>query len=317
MKNTCFQSYCENHQIIRKVSILGKEIDARGYVCSQDGINYPEKPPKTKLQLTILPTSFCAGKCPFCIATNTSERNSLDIDKLEKALEALHKEDCVRGISVSGGEPFTDIEMLNAIIDLVYGIWGTGLEFSINTNGYRLSELHKIHSLQYFDCLHISRHHYDDKINESLFGIKVPGAEEIREIFASVPYKDVFVFNCMLMKDYIGTEEEVHRYLDFAIEEGAWKASFITGTPINDFVKNQAVDYNKVFRRDDPSMLYTRGYTDFDFCSCQDGVYASKDGRLMRFYGRSTNPGGCEYARILSFGPDNHLRCNYNGEIII
>ena len=42
--------------------------------------------------------------------------------------------------------------------------------------------------------------------------------KELKEAIGSVSYKDLFIVNCMLMKDYIGTTEEIHKYLDHAID---------------------------------------------------------------------------------------------------
>ena len=171
--------------------------------------------------------------------------------------------------------------------------------------------------LSYLEALHISRHHYDDKINADLFGVKVPTKKELYEIFHSVTYRDLFVLNCMLLKDYIGTKEDVHKFLDFAIEVGAGKVSFIACFPINDFAKKQTMDYTKVLCSNDPSLLFTRGFQDFDFCRCQDGVYASKSGEIIEFYGRNTNVSDCNYCRGFVYGADNHLRSGFNGEIIL
>ena len=171
--------------------------------------------------------------------------------------------------------------------------------------------------LSYLEALHISRHHYDDEINEKMFGIKVPTKEELSDILHSVHYKELFVLNCMLLKEYIGTTDEVHKFLDFAIEVGAGKVAFMTCTPINDFAKSQTMDYREVLRKEDPSLLFTREFHDFDFCKCQDGVYASETGEIIEFYGRSTNVGKCEYCRGFVYGADNHLRVGFDGEIIL
>lgn len=297
--------------------MLGRELHLKNYICSSDGIHYKQKPEDIQLQLSICPTAFCSAACPFCIAKNTRQRQFLDINKLEACLRQLKEQNLVRGISFTGGEPFTDVQQLNEIINLVYEIFGKSIEISVTTNGTNLHRLHEIEMLSYLDALHISRHHYDDRINAQLFGVPVPTKEELSEILHSVHYKDLFVLNCMLLKDYIGTQEDVHAFLDFAIEVGAGKVAFMACSPVNAFAKEQSLDYTAVLREDDPSLLFTRGFQDFDICRCQDGVYASATGEIIEFYGRRTNTGDCKYCRGFVYGADNHLRVGYDGEIIL
>jgi len=317
MQNTNSCQSCDAVVKTRTVNVLGKELKLKNYVCSSDGIHYKQKPEDIQLQLSICPTSFCGAACPFCIAKNTEQKQFLDLVKLEECLKRLHDENLVRGISFTGGEPFTDIKLLNDIINLVYKTFGNSIEISVTTNGTNLHRMHEIEMLSYLDALHISRHHYDDRINAELFGVRVPTKDELSEILHSVSYKDLFVLNCMLLKDYIGTQEDVHKFLDFAIEVGAGKVAFIACSPVNDFAKAQTMDYTTVLKSDDPSLLFTRGFQDFNLCRCQDGVYVSATGEIIEFYGRNTNVSDCEYCRGFVYGADNHLRAGFNGEIIL
>ena len=308
---------CDVFAKTRTVNVLGKELKLKNYVCSSDGIHYKQKPEDIQLQLSICPTSFCGAACPFCIAKNTDHKQFIDLKKLEECLKKLKNENLVRGISFTGGEPFTDVKLLNETINLVFDIFGKGIEISVTTNGINLHRMHEIEMLSYLDALHISRHHYDDCVNSELFGVRVPTKDELSEILHSVSYKDLFVLNCMLLKDYIGTQEDVHKFLDFAIQVGAGKVAYMACSPINDFARAQTMDYTTVLRADDPALLFTRGFQDFDLCRCQDGVYASSTGDIIEFYGRNTNVSDCEYCRGFVYGADNHLRVGFNGEIIL
>lgn len=317
MQNTNSCRSCDAVVKTRTVNVLGKELKLKNYVCSADGIHYKQKPEDIQLQLSICPTSFCEATCPFCIAKNTNQKQFVDLVRLEECLKRLYEENLVRGISFTGGEPFTDVKLLNDIINLVYKTFGNSIEVSVTTNGTNLHRMHEIEMLSYLDALHISRHHYDDRINSELFGVRVPTKDELSEILHSVSYKDLFVLNCMLLKDYIGTQEDVHKFLDFAIEVGAGKVAFMACSPVNDFAKEQTMDYTTVLRSDDISLLFTRGFQDFDLCRCQDGVYASATGEIIEFYGRNTSGINCEYCRGFVYGADNHLRVGFNGEIIL
>lgn len=316
MPNTCCPSSCEAPRL-RSVTLMGKQLLVKDYICSADGVHYPPKPEKIKTQLSITPTDFCAASCPFCIAKNTRSTARIDLKKLENALQQLRDAEIVRGVSITGGEPFTDVKLLDDVIMLVFDVLGPDTEISLNTNGFALHRMHELRALSRLDALHISRHHDNDAHNDRLFGMKMPGREELKRILHSVPYRDLFVLNCLLLQDGIGTAEDAHRYLDFAIDVGAGKVAFITPTPVNAWVAKRRVDYRQVLRGDDPALLFTRGYTDYDVCRCQDGVYASGDGRIIEFYGRSTTPTDCTYCRGFVYGADNHLRVGYGGEIIL
>ena len=317
MQNTNSCRSCDAVIKTKTVNVFGKELKLKNYICSADGVNYKQKPEDIQLQLSICPTSFCDAACPFCIAKNTKQKQFVDLVKLEECLKRLRDENLVRGVSFTGGEPFTDVKLLNDIINLVFEVFGNSIEISITTNGTNLHRMHEIEKLSYLDALHISRHHYDDRINAELFGIRVPTKDELSEILHSVSYKDLFVLNCMLLKDYIGTQDDIHKFLDFAIEVGAGKVAFMACSPINDFAKEQTMDYTTVLKANDPTLLFTRGFRDFDLCRCQDGVYASSTGEIIEFYGRNTNASDCEYCRGFVYGADNHLRVGFNGEIIL
>ena len=317
MQNTCCQPCSDAAPRLRRMRVLGKELLLKDYICSVDGVHYPPKPEKLKLQLSICPTDYCAASCPFCIAGNTRSTARIDLNRLEYALRRLKDEEVVRGVSITGGEPFTDMKLLDQTISLVFDVLGADTEISLNTNGIGLHRMQELRGLERLDALHISRHHDDDERNRSLFGVDVPTRAELKRILHSVPFRDLFVLNCLLLRDQISTPEDAHRYLDFAIDVGAGKVSFITPTPVNEYVASRLVRYTELLRPDDPALLFTRGYTDYDVCRCQDGVYASGDGRIIEFYGRSTNPMSCSYCRGFVYGADNHLRSGFGGEIIL
>lgn len=327
----------------KRITILGKEIDVKNYICSINGGGYKEKEGTPKIQVTICPTSFCMGNCAFCIARTSADKETYEKDTynkkglngdiqvssrinlkiLENTLYQLKAEDIVRGISITGGEPFSDVKLLNEVISLVFAVFGKSMEISLNTNGYNLHRMHEIKDLSYLDTIHISRHHYDDKRVQELFNIKdkayhIPGKEELTEIISSVSYKDLFVLNCLLFKNYIGTPEEAHKYLEHAMDIGVGKVAFISPVECNDFVRREKVKYEEVIRRDDPDMLFLRNFEDYNICHCQDGLYMSKyGGRMIEFYGRETFPYDCPYSRGLVYGADNVLRDGFQGTVIL
>ena len=296
--------------------LFGKTFDAKEYICSSDGVHYPLKPAPNKLQLSVCLTSYCSAHCPFCIAKNTPEKRFIDLKKFEKTMLGLAEANAVRGISITGGEPFTDPVLLDETIHMLFEIFGYSMEVTATTNAIRIADLDKIRDLHYMDALHISRHHYDDARNRQLFGIRVATEEKLKNAIASVPYKDVFVLNCMILKDWIGTPEEAHKMLDFAIRVGAPKVAFISGMIVNKFVEEETLAFEEILREEDLALLFTRGFTDYEYCHCRDGVYASQDGRIVQFYGRYTTGIPCPVCRGLVYTADDKLLDDYGGNVI-
>lgn len=303
----------------REITVFNKSVKVKNYICSEDGIHYQLKPDKVKLQMSICPTGQCNADCPFCVAGPDKVKGFLDINRLEKTLRGLNEQDIIRGISLTGGEPTLDMGLLNETVNLIFDVFGENMEICINTNGSGIADFDKIEKLHMIESVHLSRHHYDEDINRKLFGGSeaVPSNALLKEVITNTPYKDLFVLNCLLMKDYIGNAEGFHRFMDFAIEEGARNASFITLMPVNSFAKAQFIKYDDVIRPDDERIVFTKKYFDRDYCRCQDGIYVSQNGDICEFYGRETLFGTGDYIRGFVYGADNHLRTGFRGEPIV
>ena len=319
MQNINYCQSCKIGEKTREINILGKPITVKNYICSADGINYKEKPENIKLQLFVNMLTFCPANCRFCVAKNTKQDKKIDIDKFKSVMKLLKAEDRIRGIKITGGEPFYDIELLNEVISAIYDIFGYQMEVAISTNGTGLENLKKIKDLEHIETIHLSRHHYDDNVNRELFGnIKnIPDKKLLKDIIGSVSYKDIFVLNCILLKDYINSPEEAHKFMDFAIDIGAPKVGFMTCSPVNGYAKEQSIPYEAVIKEDDPALLFTRGFFDYDYCHCSDGVYSSEDGRIVEFYGKSTKMEDYAYCRGLVYDADDHLKDGFGGNIIM
>ena len=319
MQNINYCQSCKSGEKIREINILGKPITVKNYICSADGINYKEKPENIKLQLFVNMLTFCPANCRFCVAKNTKQQKKIDIDKFRSVMKLLKAEDRIRGIKITGGEPFYDMDLLNEVISAIYDIFGYETEVAISTNGTGLENLRKIKDLEHIETIHLSRHHYDDNVNRELFGnIKnIPDKKLLKDIIGSVSYKDIFVLNCILLKDYINSPEEAHKFMDFAIDIGAPKVGFMTCSPVNGYAKEQSIPYEAVIKEDDPALLFTRGFFDYDYCHCSDGVYSSEDGRIVEFYGKSTKMEDYAYCRGLVYDADDHLKDGFGGNIIM
>lgn len=317
MKNMNSCESCNNLRYTH-INVLGKSLRVKNYICSPDGVNYSFKNGDVKLYMSVCPQSYCPAGCPFCIAVNTQKHLRIDTKKLEKTLAALKEQGIVKGIKITGGEPFYDFELFSEVVEMIFDIFGLSFELSVSTNGMWLEKILGLKKLKYIDALHISRHHRDDRINREIFGgAGVPCGEKLKEIFSSVSFKDIFVFNCMLLKGFTDTPEEAHKFMDFAIKTGASKVGFMCCTPVNDYARARAVRYDEVIKDGDPALLFTRGFYDYNICRCRDGVYSSEKGGIIEFYGRDTQLSKTYYSRGLVYDSDNYLKDGFGGSIII
>lgn len=300
----------------RFYDFFGKTYKTRNTFCSQDGVNYEQMPEKLHLPLTICPTSYCDASCRFCIAKNTGKKESIDLKKLENTLERLKKADAVSKVFIKGGEPFYDVGLLDDVLKIVFDIFGNSLYVSVTTNGNNLKRIYNIKTLENINRIHISRHHYNDEVNNMIFGKKMISSDDIRQIAGSFADDNLFVYNCMLLKDFINSTKEAHRFMNFAIDTCVKKVAFMSCVPINEYAEKQFVHFSEVFRKNDPDILFTNGFCDYNFCRCISGIYLSPQVVSESFYARYTNTEGCDYLRGFVFGTDNVLRSDFSGDII-
>ena len=105
--------------------------------------------------------------------------------------------------------------------------------------------------------------------------------------------------------------------MDFAIDIGVPKVGFMTCSPVNGYAKEQTVPYEAVIKEDDLALLFTRGFYDYDYCHCSDGVYSSEKGGIVEFYGKSTKMEDYAYCRGLVYDADDHLKDGFGGNVIL
>lgn len=315
--NSSCPLYCDGTDLTREIELLGQRVRVKNYICSRDGVHYFRKPEHIRLQLSVSPVSFCPGACPFCVAQGTKLHRRIDMAKFERVMRQLKAEDRMKGVKITGGEPFYDFELLNDVVALLFEVFGTGLELSISTNGMWIEKLLRLNGLEHVESVHISRHHYDDEINRRLFGgAAVPDSGRLRELARAVPSRKLLVFNCMLLKGYIDSPEEARRFMDYASETGVPKVGFMDCMPINAYAREHRLSYEDVLTEEKDDILFTRAYFALEDCHCQDGVYLTSRGRLEEFYGRSTQPGRGGYCRTLVYEADDHLRDGFGGNIL-
>ena len=229
--------------------------------------------------------NICNANCSFC--NKNKEEIPFNVEGMVAGVRQIMSKVTVSAISITGGEPFKDVVLLRRII-MALNIVAVGVPISINTNGLNLREAISLEP--YVQKLHISRHHYDDEINKEMFGgANVPTLKEIKEVIAATR-KNFIQLNCVLVKGYIDSIEEVEKYLD----QDVYNTGFVGLMKINQFAIEHFIDYKTIFPIKKEGHLYSACYINSQFddkelrttCSCMNAIRL-KDGHVNEYYARS------------------------------
>ncbi len=296
------------------IELFGQKVDIKNNDCALIG----DDPIRThmKLNLYIKVTDMCNAKCSVCSNHGNEKCSQIDYEKLKYVIKYLDERGLINRIGITGGEPFLDVDRLNKVLNTVFEAKEDAF-VTINTNGFRLKESLSLDSINKIEGIHISRHHFNDQMNNKFFGIKTASKDDISEVVEKSNNPRLIRLNCLLMKDYIHNIRQVERYLDTAAELGVFKCGFVSLMPINEESKEQFIDFNDIFDKLPGKFLETAHTCDLNICECTNGVYLADNGNVMRYYARMTKELNCPYARQYVYTSDNHLSVGFNKGVLI
>ena len=161
---------------MKEIELLGKRFLVKDYYCASEDRNYIMNPdPKFWLYINL--TNYCPAYCPFCVARKTiTESNHISLKKLEIMLSRISAH--LSGISITGGEPLTEIGCLRAAVHVIRDVVGNQIELDLATNGYNIMTLDK-ELLKQFTTIHISRHAVLDEEQNRIMEWKAPSLEDL------------------------------------------------------------------------------------------------------------------------------------------
>ena len=291
-------------------------LECREYVCSRDDVYFPKE--KLRLWLYITLTDSCPAGCPFCVcsAAGSSTGQHADPDKLRKVLQQISP--VVSGISITGGEPMTDIPLVEEVIRVVEETIPPDIELDLVTNGLHIEKLPGIRGLMRVTRVHVSRHAVEDDRNAELMRWKEgPSMEALKNAFSALPNRGTTVMNCVLQEGGVRDLKSVCSYLEMAAWIGAANVSFIGMFKANDYCRKNYISPAELDFSGDPRFTVWNRFHDHDYCQCLTGDYKARS-KYIRFYYRC--PGrvpGPEVCRQLVYGPDNVLRAGFGNAAVI
>ena len=174
-----------------------------------------------------------------------------------------------------------------------------------------------IYYINALESIHISRHHYEDDVNNRIFkSDKVAQAQDIITFQQGLEDKKIVNINTLVMKDYISNLEEIKKMLDHVGELGVYKNGFVSLMKCNAYAEQQFINFNDIFSHLDGSFFKGHHFYHREYCECLDGIYLSSYYKLVEFYARMLKDCECPYTTQLVYTSDNRLTAGFGKKLI-
>lgn len=257
-----------------KLEINNKEYNIKPYSCS----------PSDEFPFYINVTNICNAKCSFCSNACNKDTSKINLDNLKDILDKVSNK--VSRFSISGGETLINPKDLEELLILLHNY---NRRITMNTNGsFLLKNIDMLNKYPNIESIQLSRHHYDDKKNNEVFKIETLSYEDLKNVKTNADLR----INCLLIKNYIDSKEEVIKFLEHISETDISQVGFISMMQVNVFTKENFVDYRNIINDLDTDFLETKKMADGNRCSCANYLYVAKNGKTIFVYFRYTKEYG-------------------------
>lgn len=299
---------------MKTINLFGHDIIVRDTLCSTDPKDLKVVDPSLRLYIKL--TDACNADCLFCANKESRDFGNLDFKKLEFVIRYLLDRGLLHGISITGGEPMINPDKMNMLLNLIYSIEPT-MEVAISTNGYNLRSFLDMEYVNKLESIHISRHHYDDEINYSIFGSReVASTEDIIALQEGLDDKRIININTLVMKDYIEDLREIKKMLNYVGDVGVYKNGFVSLMKCNQFSRDHFINFNDIFSSLDESFYLGHHFYNGEYCECVDGVYLTDKDKMVEFYARMVKDCECPYTTQLVYTSDNRVTAGFGKKLL-
>lgn len=169
--------------------------------------------------LSIVMPGGCNGKCDFCFWQKTKPCNGY-LEKLTDVFTSLPSQ--FSQLSITGGEPTLSPYLENVLNLIDRKIFKHTV---LTSNGHNLLKF--VSKLEgKIDHVNISRHHYNDEINDSIFKSKMLTTEELKNVSDELNKIGIDVTFSAVLSEKLESESEINKYIQFAKECGASQIFF-------------------------------------------------------------------------------------------
>lgn len=291
------------------IELFGRQIPIRTHYCHIFGQENREvEEPYVNLYVR---SKFCNAKCKFCTfaddASNYNEKRFIEV------LEEIRSKVKIRKIAITGGEPTLYWDKFKSAVEIAHDMVPDA-NLSMNTDGFRLEKLFNDPISKLFGNIHISRHHFDDNLNNEIFATKTPGAELLKWAQSTTDDKFQIQLSCNLIKGYIDEKEKLYQYMDWTNTLGINSIGFVSLMPVNRYAMDNFIGFNMkdlINKR----FNVTKEWSYKDSCECTNYVYIPEDMReLIRVYHKNTyRP--FDINETIVFDGEN-VKLGFDGEIV-
>jgi len=273
--------------------------------------NKPRKITEKYVNLYVRLTDFCQAGCEFCTFHKKVRVNNFSHGKFVSTVKSLLDSGImINKVSFTGGEPTTRIGMLKACIKHICKV-SPKTFIIVNTNGLQLEKLSDIGSIY---SIALSRHHFNDDQNSSIFQTKrVPSSDLIR--FMAGRNNNIHL-SCNLIKGNIFDRETVLDYLEHVAGLGVFDVGFVGLMKVNKFCKDNFINFNRINfgnKRVVKNIRWNYGRS----CRCANYLYLPRIGKnLIKFYARTVcKPSEMTGSSVVFDG--QNLLAGFSGKVIL
>ena len=299
---------------MKTINLFGHDIIVRDTLCSTNRDDLKKVEPSLRLYIKL--TDACNADCLFCANRESRDFGNLNFRKLEFVIRYLLEKGLLHGISITGGEPMMNPDKMNSLLNLIYSI-DPDMEVAISTNGYNLRSFLDMEHVNKLESIHISRHHYDDEVNYSIFGSRdVASTEDIIVLQEGLDDKRIININTLVMKDYIDDLREIKKMLNYVGDVGVYKNGFVSLMRCNQFSRDHFINFNDIFKALDESFYLGHHFYNGEYCECVDGVYLTDNQKIVEFYARMVKECQCPYTTQLVYTSDNKVTAGFGKRLL-
>lgn len=169
--------------------------------------------------LSIVIPGGCNGKCDFCFWRKTQPCGNY-LEKVNNILTSLPSQ--FSKLSITGGEP-TLSPYLEKVLNLIdRNIFKHTV---LTTNGTKLLESISILKGK-IDHINISRHHFDDKINDSIFKSKMLTTDKLKKVTNELNKIGIDVTFSAVLNENLNSKKDIEKYIQYSKDCGASQIFF-------------------------------------------------------------------------------------------
>ena len=249
--------------------VNGKTYNIKEYACS----------PCKEFPFYINVSNICNAKCKFCSNECNKNFGKLNLEELEKIIDVVHEK--ISRFSISGGETLLNCDNLEDLLKLLKKY---DPRITLNTNGILLEKSLSMLNKYPIESIQLSRHHYIDEKNNEVFQTKTISLDTIKKLKSKADLR----INCLLIKNYIDSKEEVIKFLESLNDTPINQVGFISMMQVNEYTKDNFVNYKDIVDEFDEEFMLTKKMADQDRCTCDNYVYITSTGKPVFVYFRYT-----------------------------